>query len=98
MQLEEARMHAGRALAEHTHDARLFFHAAVIATRVGQTEDATNWFTRAEAMTDLLPPSERNLLLKLPEVFAGSDDEKKTDLPPTTATDVSASALAAEGK
>ena len=96
--LEEARTHMDCALAEGTKDARLFFHAAVIATRTGRIEDATNWFASAATMMNLMLPSERNLLLKLPDVFAGSDDETKTDLPPSAATDVSASALAAEGK
>ena len=89
---------ARRALAEGTGDARLFFHAAVIAARAGRTEDATKWFTKAAAMMDLLLPSEQDLLLQLPDSFARSDDETKADLPPSAATELSASALAAEGK
>jgi len=96
--MEEAGTQMARALAEGTGDARLFFHAAVIAARAGRTEDATNWFTKVAAMMDLLLPSEQELLLKLPDSFARSDDETKADLPPSAATDLSASALAAEGK
>ena len=96
--IEEAGTQMARALAEGTGDARLFFHAAVIAARAGRAEDATKWFTKVAAMMDLLLPSEQELLLKLPDSFARSDDETKTDLPPSAATDLSASALAAEGK
>ena len=96
--IEEAGTQMARALAEGTGDARLFFHAAVIAARAGRTEDATKWFTKVAAMMDLLLPSEQELLLKLPDGFARRDDETKADLPPSAATDLSASALAAEGK
>jgi len=96
--IEEAGTQMARALAEGTGDARLFFHAAVIAARAGRTEDATKWFTNAAAMMDLLLPSEQELLLKLPDSFARRDDETKADLPPSAATNLSASALAAEGK
>ena len=96
--MEEAGTQMARALAEGTGDARLFFHAAVIAARAGRTEDATKWFTKAAAMMDLLLPSEQELLLKLPDSFARRDDETKADLPSSAATDLSASALAAEGK
>jgi len=95
--IEEASSYMDRALVEGTHDARLFFHAAVIATRAGRIDCATTWFTRAAAMMDLLLPSEREQLLKLPDNLAGSDGNK-TDLPPSAATHLSASALAAEGK
>jgi tetratricopeptide (TPR) repeat protein len=96
--IEEAGAHMARALAEHTHDARLFFHAAAIATRAGRMEEATKWFTSAATMMDLLLPSEREELLKLPDSFARSDAESKTNLLPPTATNLSASALATEGK
>jgi tetratricopeptide (TPR) repeat protein len=97
-QIEEASVHMDRALAEGTQDARLFFHGAAIATRAGRTEDAMKWFARATAMMDLLLPSERDQLLKLPASLAGSDDQTKTDLPPSAAADSSTSAFAAEGK
>ncbi len=67
--LDDARPHLERALAEGTKDARLFFHAAVIESRAGHSEQAEHWFTRAVAMNELLP-SERSLLLKLPDSFA----------------------------
>ncbi len=68
--LDEARPYLERALAEGTKDARLFFHAAVIESRAGHTEQSEHWFARAIAMNDLLLPSERALLLKLPDSFA----------------------------
>lgn len=75
--LDDARPHLERAVAEGTQDARLFFHAAVMESRAGQIDKAEHWFTRAIAMSDLLLPSERALLLKLPGSFAAviSDDD-----------------------
>jgi len=96
--IEEAGTQMTLALAEGTGDARLLFHAAVIAARAGRTEDATQWFTKVAVMMDLLLPSEQELLLRLPDGFARRDAETKADLPPSAATDLSAPALAAEGK
>lgn len=94
--IDEARPHLERALAEGTQDARLFFHAAVIEARAGQIEEAEHWFTCAAAMEDLLLPSERALLLKLPDGFASVGAAHET-LPPSTANSLSASAIGAEG-
>ena len=52
-----------RALAEGTQDARLFLHAAVIASRLGRT-DTADWFSRARALERLLLPSEREHLAR----------------------------------
>ena len=94
--IEEARPHLERALAEGTPDARLFFHAAVIEARAGQIEEAEHWFTCAAAMEDLLLPSERALLLKLPDSFASGAAAPET-LPPSAANSLSASAIGVEG-
>lgn len=51
------------ALAEGTKDARLFFHAAMIAGKAGHTEDAETWLSRAAPLMPLLLPSERERLL-----------------------------------
>ena len=80
--LDEARPHLERALAEGTEDARLFFHAAVIESRAGHSEQAEYWFTRAVAMSDLLLPSERALLLKTPDSFAAITTEVDDPLAP----------------
>ena len=80
--LDEARPHLERALAEGTQDARLFFHAAVIESRAGHSEQAEYWFTRAVAMSDLLLPSERTLLLKTPDSFAAITTEVDDPLAP----------------
>lgn len=62
-QLAEARVHMEKALAEGTSDARLFFHAAVIAAKSGQLDEARRFRARAESLTQLLLPSERLQLL-----------------------------------
>jgi tetratricopeptide (TPR) repeat protein len=52
-----------QALAEGTRDARLFFHAAMIAGKAGRIEDAETWLSRAAPLMPLLLPSERDRLL-----------------------------------
>jgi tetratricopeptide (TPR) repeat protein len=89
--IEEARPHLERALAEGTQDARLFFHAAVIESRSGRFEEAEHWFTCAAALDDLLLPSEKTLLLKLPDSFAASSADSNESSPPTGANPLSAS-------
>jgi len=85
--LDEARTHMSRALAEGTDDARLWLHAAVIAARAGQPEEAAQWLEKAAALTSLLLPSEVEQLeaaaelmanpelARLPESFPATDDE-----------------------
>ena len=51
-----------RALAEGTQDARLFFHAGIIASQAGHTTDAERWLRKASELSHLLLPSERNEL------------------------------------
>jgi tetratricopeptide (TPR) repeat protein len=62
--LDEARASLARALSEGTQDARLFFHAAVLASRANDP-DATKWFTKALELKAQLLPSEREALLRL---------------------------------
>jgi tetratricopeptide (TPR) repeat protein len=57
--LVEAHSEMQRALAEGTEDARLFFHAAVIASQAGQAADAERWLRKASELSRLLLPSER---------------------------------------
>jgi tetratricopeptide (TPR) repeat protein len=60
--LAEAHGEMQRALAEGTEDARLFFHAAVIASQAGHAADAQRWLRKASELSQLLLPSERNEL------------------------------------
>jgi len=60
--LTEAQNEMKRALAEGTEDARLFFHAAMIASQAGHSADAERWLRKASELSHLLLPSERNEL------------------------------------
>ena len=59
---QEARTFSERALAEGTQDARLFYHAGVIAAAVGQPDEAAHWFAQAATLRQMLLPSERQHL------------------------------------
>ena len=48
-----------RALAEGTQDARLFYHAGVIAAARGERAEARRWLDKALAAQQMLLPSER---------------------------------------
>jgi tetratricopeptide (TPR) repeat protein len=71
--LTEAQEEMQRALAEGTQDARLFFHAGIIASRAGYSADAERWLHKANELSHLLLPSERNEL----QTAAARDDERK---------------------
>jgi tetratricopeptide (TPR) repeat protein len=58
------------ALAEGTQDARLFYHAAVIAAALDQKEEATRWWTKAAPLQHTLLPSEREELSRKFKNFA----------------------------
>lgn len=62
--IQEAHLFSKRALAEGTQDARLFYHAAVIAVAIGQLKEAEGWFEKAAAIQHMLLPSEREHLTK----------------------------------
>jgi tetratricopeptide (TPR) repeat protein len=51
-----------RAVAEGTQDGRLFLHAGVIASAVGQSEKASVYLEKAKVLQQTLLPSERKLL------------------------------------
>jgi tetratricopeptide (TPR) repeat protein len=76
--LSEAHSEMQRALAEGTEDARLFFHAAVIASKTGDAADADRWLRKARELSHLLLPSERN---QLPNA-AASDAKEQAFLAP----------------
>lgn len=56
--LESAR----RSLAEGTADARLYYHAGMIARRAARRDEATKWLKRASEGEGMLLPSQRALL------------------------------------
>ena len=60
--LQEAQCEMEKALAEGTKDGRLFFHAAVIATKAGRPENEHHWFEKASEYIHLLLPSEQQQL------------------------------------
>jgi len=64
-QADKARGFSQKALAAGTQDARLFFHAAVIAQRTGDVAEAARWLAKANALQHMLLPSEREQLAAL---------------------------------
>src|SRR5207245_8009146 len=61
----EARKEMENALAEGTQDGRLFFHAAMIASETGDDIETRLWLDKANSLSHLLLPSERNELQNL---------------------------------
>lgn len=55
----EAQQSMEHALSEGTEDARLFFHAAFIASHNNRSAEARQWFEKAQRLAHLLLPSER---------------------------------------
>ena len=76
--LTQAQSEMQRALAEGTEDARLFFHAAMIASQAGHVADTERWLRKASDLSHLLLPSERNKL----QNAAAWDSKKKASLVP----------------
>jgi tetratricopeptide (TPR) repeat protein len=62
--LAESREYSQKSLREGTCDARLFYHAGSIALSSGDDLGALTWFKRAEAIKQMLMPSERNDLVQ----------------------------------
>ena len=59
-QTAEALDYCQKSLAEGTQDARLFYHAGCIAMDGGRRAEATSLFSRADAIKQMLFPSERS--------------------------------------
>ena len=78
--LTEAHSEMQRALAEGTQDARLFFHAAIIASEAGHAADAERWLCKASELSHLLLPSERREL----QSAAALGAEKKASVAPNS--------------
>jgi len=87
----EALSEMQRALAEGTQDARLLFHAGVIASQAGHSADAERWLRKASELSHLLLPSERNELQNVvaraakKKASAASNPQKTFSLGPNTA-------------
>jgi tetratricopeptide (TPR) repeat protein len=62
---DEARASLAQALREGTQDVRLFFHAAVLASRADDPEETSKWAAKAAQFKQLLLPSEREALSRL---------------------------------
>jgi tetratricopeptide (TPR) repeat protein len=88
--LAEAQSEMQRALAEGTEDGRLFFHAAVIASKTGHAADADRWLRKATELSHLLLPSERDELPHAAasgakqQAFLAAKPKKPSPLEPTT--------------
>jgi tetratricopeptide (TPR) repeat protein len=89
--LTEAHSEMQRALTEGTQDARLFFHAGILASQAGQPADAERWLRKASELSRLLLPSERNELQNAvaggagKKASAASNPQKTFSLGPSTA-------------
>jgi tetratricopeptide (TPR) repeat protein len=89
--LTEAYSEMQCALAEGTQDARLLFHASVIASQAGESADAERWLRKASELSHLLLPSERNELQNVAarvakeKASAASNLQKTFSLGPSTA-------------
>lgn len=67
----EARAESKRALAAGTKDARLFYHAGVIAAAAGESAEARRWLKLADGSRHALLPGEREDLARLLATPAG---------------------------
>lgn len=74
-QVAPAKESMKRALAEGTQDGRLFLHAAVIAATAHDVDAKTEFARKADALKQMLYPSERSLLDKI-----ATDDRRRAAL------------------
>lgn len=61
---KEASSYMQQALAEKTEDARLFYHAGMIAAKINRVKEARHWLNKAASIRQMLLPSEREQLAK----------------------------------
>jgi Flp pilus assembly protein TadD len=71
----EAQRHIVQALAEGTQDARLFYHAGMIANATGKKQESRAWLEKARALAPMLMPSEKKQLITALTVL--SDEKTK---------------------
>jgi tetratricopeptide (TPR) repeat protein len=84
---EDAHQEMQKALAEGTRDARMFFHATVIASRAGHADEAAQWFGKTAGMMPLLLPSEQKQFQQAAVQLGLTDKDKTT--PETQAATIS---------
>jgi tetratricopeptide (TPR) repeat protein len=75
----EAQANMQRALAEGTQDARLYYHAGVIAAATNKPKDAIQWLVKADAIKQMLLPSERDGLLREISAVQSADARLSTN-------------------
>jgi tetratricopeptide (TPR) repeat protein len=78
--VEDARAASARAMAQGTQDARLFYHAGVIAAAAGHRQEAARWLARAAASRQTLWPSEREHLARESAVHGARDGRAPTGM------------------
>ena len=71
-QYQMAFEYSQRALAEGTQDARLLFHAGVIATHLGKSQRSLNLLKAAYRLQHMLLPSEQRLLARVMETHTAN--------------------------
>jgi tetratricopeptide (TPR) repeat protein len=81
--IQEAQCQMETALSEGTEEARLFFHAAVIAARAGAPDNARRWFEKANRHIQSLLPSEQQQLLDVPLIARVASGPGPTEHPAT---------------
>ncbi|MDB6063899.1 MAG: Tetratricopeptide 2 repeat protein [Pedosphaera sp.] len=87
---EEASRHIDEALSAGTQDARLFYHAGIIAENLGNTDSALHMYIQAEALDQMLLPSERSRLNDRLLALATTDapgDSMAIDIDPSRNSD-----------
>jgi tetratricopeptide (TPR) repeat protein len=80
----EAYSQIQKALAEGTHDARLFFHATVIASKAGHAEEAAQWVGKTAGLMQMLLPSEQKQFQQM-AVQLGQTDKSQAEAESQTA-------------
>jgi tetratricopeptide (TPR) repeat protein len=76
---QEAYSRMQNALAEGTQDARLFFHATVIASKAGHTEEAAQWLGKTAGLMQMLLPSEQKQLQEVGLQLGQADQPADTE-------------------
>ncbi len=79
----EARAPMGRALALGTPDARLYFHAVVIAAGAGHYNEARHWLEKVKGLTPQLLPSEKKQLATTAALIGSPRTGASAPLPST---------------
>jgi uncharacterized protein HemY len=83
-QWPQAHEQVAKALAEGTQDARLYLHAAVIASRAGHVDESLVWVEKLQPLLHCLLPSERALLPSTASQAAATrvDEQSRPEVKP----------------